>query len=140
MQVKKSLFKLLFLILIVAIVILIMHCLKNKQFKDFFYGKRAVRENLILDLKNEKIKVDDNNIVILSDKYNNLAENNYIKVFNCDNEECLVSFLYKAGFPDEDVYVIYSSTDDELIKKYIDKNLYKFIKKIDNNWYLVQYN
>ena len=136
----KKILKLLFLILIIVLVILMMNYLKNKQFKDFFYNKKTIRENLILDLKNEKIKVDDNNIVILSDKYNNLAENNFIRVFRCDNEECLVSFLYKAGFPDEDVYVIYSSTDDELIKKYIDKNLYKFIKRIDNNWYLVQYN
>ena len=136
----KKILKLLFLILIIVLVILIMNYLRNKQFKDFFYNKKAIRENLILDLKNEKIKVDDNNMVILSDKYNNLAENNYIRVFNCDNEECLVSFLYKAGFPDEDVYVIYSSTDDELIKKYIDRSFYKFIKKLDNNWYLVQYN
>ena len=136
----KKILKLLFLILIIVLVILMMNYLKNKQFKDFFYNKKAIRENLILDLKNEKIKVDDNNMVILLDKYNYLAENNYIRVFNCDNEECLVSFLYKAGFPDEDVYVIYSSTDDELIKKYIDRSFYKFIERIDNNWYLVQYN
>ena len=140
MRVKKSLFKLLFLILIIAIAILIMNYLKNKQFKDFFYNKKEIRENLILDLKNEKIKIDDDKKIILPNKYNNIAENNYIRVFNCNNDECVVSFLYKSGFPDEDVYVVYSSTDDELIKKYIDKSLYKFIKEIDNNWYLVQYN
>lgn len=136
----KKIIKLLFFILVISMIVLIINYIQNKQFTDFFYDKKETRENLILDLKNSKINIDKNNKVVLTKKYNNLAENNYIDVFKCDNEECVVAFLYKAGFPDEDKFIVYTSKDDELIKKYIDKGLYHHMKKIDDNWYLVQCN
>ena len=58
----------------------------------------------------------------------------------CDKGECLVVFLYKSGFSDEDQWLYYSSEDEKLIENNVNKSLYNYIKKIKEHWYFVQYN
>ena len=55
-------------------------------------------------------------------------------------EETLIGFLYKPGFPDEEQYIYYSNKDDKFIKDQIgESNIYN-IELIINDWYFVQYN
>ena len=84
---------------------------------------------MIDDIKSEKTSLDDNNYVIIDDKYDGVAKKNRVFFKKCDEEECLISFLYESGFPDENQYLFYSSEDEKLIEKNVDKSLYDYIKK-----------
>ena len=105
-----------------------------------FNLKLEKREDVIEKIKFKTLLLDENNNVILSDDYSDIAVNNYIHVFIFDEDEKLLSFLYKPGFPDEDQYIFYSSNGIQLIQKYVAESMYCEIKKIKDNWYFVQYN
>lgn len=133
-----------FLFLASLIVIFIIYVSKpayeRKEFTDFLNSKEELRLQLIDDIKSEKTSLDDNNYVIIDDKYDGVARKNRVFFEKCDEEECLISFLYESGFPDEDQYLFYSSEDEKLIEKNVDKSLYDYIKKVKEHWYFVQYN
>ena len=63
----------------------------------------------------------------------------YIYVYLNEDNKILIAFLYKAGFPDEDQYLFYSSGGQELIEENLNKSLYESITKKDENWYFVQF-
>ena len=113
---------------------------KDKSFKKDFESKRYLREELIEKIEKNEIEVDENNNAILNEKYHGIALHDDVNVFVCNEKEKVIEFYYDAGFPDEAQSVFYSSADDELIKKYVDKHLYAYIEKIEDNWYFVQYN
>ncbi len=133
-----------FLIVASLIVLFIIHISKppyeRKEFIEFLNSKEKLRLQLIDDIKSGEINLDDNNYVIIEDKYDGVARNNSVYFEKCDEEECLVSFLYDPGFPDEDQYLFYSSEDEKLIEKNLDKSLYNYIKEVKEHWYFVQYN
>ena len=133
-----------FLIVAILIVLFIIHVSKppyeRKEFIEFLNSKEKLRLQLIDDIKSGEINLDDNNYVIIEDKYDGVARNNSVYFEKCDEEECLVSFLYDPGFPDEDQYLFYSSEDEKLIEKNLDKSLYNYIKGVKSHWYFVQYN
>lgn len=112
---------------------------KTEEFKVFFNDKLKLREELIGELKKDN-SINYNGIVILEEKYNEIAYNNKVFVEECNQEECTVSFLYKPGFPDEAQYLFYTTGTEELIEKYIDENTIGYVKKIQDNWYFVQCN
>lgn len=112
---------------------------RNKLKQDF-QDKLNLREELIEKIETNEIKIDENNNVILTEKYYGVALNNYVHIFVCNGKEKVIEFYYSAGFPDEAQSIFYSSSDEELIKKYLEEHLYNYIEKIDDNWYLIQYN
>ena len=48
--------------------------------------------------------------------------------------------MKNTGFPDEEQYLYYSSADEKIIEKNLDKSLYNYIKEVKEHWYFVQYN
>lgn len=110
------------------------------KLKNDFESKLNLREEIIEKIKNNEIEVDENGNAVITEEYYGISDNDYVHIFVCNNEETVIAFLYKSGFPDESQYIVYSSSDDKLIKKYVDKSLYSYIEKIENNWYFVQYN
>ena len=133
-----------FLIVASLIALFIIHVSKppyeRKEFIEFLNSKEELRLQLIDDIKSGEINLDDNNYVIIEDKYDGVARNNSVYFEKCDEEECLVSFLYDPSFLDEDQYLFYSSEDEKLIEKNLDKSLYNYIKEVKEHWYFVQYN
>ena len=114
--------------------------IKEKSFIEEFNLKLKKREDVIEKIKSKTLSLDENNNVILSDDYSDIAVNNYIHIFVFNEKEKLLSFLYKPGFPDEDQYIFYTSNGIQLIQKYVAESMYCEIKKIKDNWYFVQYN
>lgn len=112
---------------------------KKEEFKIFFNEKLKLREELIDELKKEN-SINYNGVVILEDKYNEIAYNNKVSTAVCNQEECIVSFLYKPGFPDEAQYLVYTTKNEELIEEYIGKSNIGYIKIVEDNWYFVQCN
>lgn len=133
-----------FFIVASLIVLFIIHFSKppyeRKEFIDFLNSKEELRLQLINDIKFGKTRLDENNYVVIENKYNGVANNNIVYFDKCDVKECMVSFLYEPGFPDEDQYLFYSSEGEELIEKNLDKSLYNYIKEVKEHWYFVQYN
>lgn len=119
---------------------LIIQLENQEKLKQNFQDKLALREELIEKIDANEIKIDENNNAILTEKYYGLALNNYVHIFVCNEEEKVIEFYYGAGFPDEAQSIFYSSKGEELIKKYVKEHLYAYIEKIEDNWYLVQYN
>ena len=113
---------------------------KSNKFIKFLNSKEELRLELIDEIRNEKVDIDEYNHVIIANKYDGIAKNNNVYIEKCDEKECVVAFLYKPGFPDEDQYLYYSSGDEKLIEKKLDKSLYSYIKEIKEHWYFVQYN
>lgn len=136
-KVKKSF--IVFLVLI-GLVIACTTCIAQKKYElnKFINSKEKIRMELIEELKEGKISIEKNHYISISKKYDGVAKQNYVRSEKCDKEECVVAFLYSPGFPDEDQYLYYSSSGEELIKKY-DENLIDYIKKIKKYWYFVQY-
>ena len=130
---------LLVIICLMPILIFIIEDSKDKEFDNNFKLKKYLREELIEKIETNEIKVDENNNAILTEKYYGLALNNYVHVFICNEKEKVIEFYYDAGFPDE-TQSIFHSSNDELIKQYVDEHLYSHIEKIEDNWYLVKYN
>ena len=135
-----SLVILLVIICLMPILIFVIGNSKDENLKKDFESKKYLREELIEQIASNEIKIDENNNVILIEKYFGIAEHDYVHVFVCDDEEKVIEFYYDAGFPDEAQSIFYSSKDDELIKKYVEEYLYAYIEKIEDNWYFVQYN
>ena len=132
--------KILFFIFLFVVITLIIDFIGDKKFKNDFDSKLILREEVIEKIESKELKLYKNNKVILTEKYYNVAENNYVYVYVCNDKEKVISFLYKAGIPDEDQYIFYSSGNDDLIKKYVPKSYYSYIEKITDNWYMVQFN
>lgn len=112
----------------------------QNKLKQNIQDKLKLREELIEKLETKEIKIDENNNAILTEKYYGVALNNYVHIFVCNEKEKVIEFHYNAGFPDEAQSIFYSSSNEKLIKKYLEKHLYNYIEKIDDNWYLIQYN
>ena len=113
---------------------------RERKLKNDFESKLNLREEIIEKIRNNEIEVDENGNAVITEEYHGISDNDYVHIFICNNEETVIAFLYKSGFPDESQYIVYSSNDDKLIKKHVDKSLYSYIEKIENNWYFVQYN
>lgn len=113
---------------------------RERKLKNDFESKLNLREEIIEKIRNNEIEVDENGNAVITEEYYGISDNDYVHIFVCNNQETVIAFLYKSGFPDESQYIVYSSNDDKLIKKYVDKSLYSYIEKIENNWYFVQYN
>lgn len=113
---------------------------KSNKFIKFLNSKEELRLELIDEIRNGKVDIDENNYVIITNKYDGIAKNNNVYIEKCDEKECVVSFLYKPGFPDENQYLYYSSENEKLIEKNLDKSLYNYIKEVKGHWYFVQYN
>jgi len=112
---------------------------KNKLKKEFNELLKP-REELILKIKNNEIELDKYNFAKLPEEYSQVATNSKVMVLMNTEEETLIGFLYKAGFPDEDQYIYYSNKDDKFIKEQIgESNIYN-IEIIMDDWYFVQYN
>ena len=141
---KKLVQGLIFLLLIFVIVLFIVwlttSVYKSNKFIEFLNSKEELRLELIDKIRNGNVDIDENNYVIITNKYDGIAKNNRVYIKKCDEKECIVSFLYKSGFPDEEQYLYYSSEDEKLIEKYLDKSLYNYIKEVKDHWYFVQYN
>ena len=128
------------IICLMPILIFVIGNSKEKSFKKDFEAKRYLREELIEKIVSNEIKIDENNNAILTEKYYGIALYDDVSVFVCNEKEKVIEFYYDAGFPDEAQSIFYSSEGVESIKKYIDEHLYAYIEKIEDNWYLVQYN
>lgn len=137
--IKGLIFVLLVFVIGLFIVWLITPVYKSNKFIKFLNSKEELRLELIDEIRNGKVDIDENNYVI-TNKYDGIAKNNNVNTLKCDEKECVVSFLYEPGFPDEDQYLYYSSEDEKIIKKNLDKSLYNYIKEVKEHWYFVQYN
>lgn len=113
--------------------------LKIKKEQDF-NSKFEKRIELVEKIKIGEIEVEENNQINVPSEYEGLADNDYIYVYLNEDNKILIAFLYKAGFPDEDQYLFYSSGGQELIEENLNKSLYESITKKDENWYFVQFN
>lgn len=112
---------------------------KNKLKKEFNELLKS-REELILKIKNNEIELDEYNFAKIPEEYSQVATNSKVRVLINTEEETLIGFLYKAGFPDEEQYIYYSNQDDKFIKEQIgESNIYN-IEIIIDDWYFVQYN
>ena len=129
----------LFIVGLYALFAIIEHIDKNKFNKEF-NELLSQREKLILKIKNNEIEFDDYNFVKLPEEYKQVATNGRVRVLRNTEEETLIGFLYKSGFPDEEQYIYYSNKDTEFIKEELGENNVYDIEKIIVNWYFVQYN
>lgn len=136
----RRMFKILFFIFLFYGVFAVFDFINDKKLKTDFDSKLVLREEVIEKIESNELKLYKNNRVILTEKYDDVAENNYVYVYVCNDKEKVISFLYKDGIPDEDQYIFYSSGNDDLIKKYVPKSYYSYIEKITDNWYMVQFN
>ena len=138
--VKGLIFLLLIFVIVLFIVWLTTPVYKSNKFIKFLNSKEELRLELINEIRNGNVDIDEKNHVIITNKYNEIAKNNRVYIEKCDEKECVISFLYKSGFPDEEQYLYYSSEDEKLIEKYLDKSLYNYIKEVKGHWYFIQYN
>ena len=144
MDVLKRIAKLIiiiaFFIVGLYLICAIMELVDKNKLKKEFNGLLNLREELILKIKNNQIELDEYNFAKLSEEYNQVAANSKVRVLMNTEEETLIGFLYKTGFPDEDQYIYYSNKDDKFIKEQIgESNIYN-IEIIMDDWYFVQYN
>lgn len=137
---KLSLFIIIVFVLFIFSIPFIIDYFNKINLENNFESKLELREELIEEIKRGTITINENGLANLTEKYHDVAENNYVEVYECNNQETVISFLYNAGFPDESQYIVYSSHDEKLIENNINKSLYKYIEKIKNNWYFVQFN
>ena len=91
-------------------------------------------------LKNNEIELDEYKFAKLPEEYVQVAANSKVRVLMNNEEETLIGFLYKPGFPDEDQYIYYSNQDDNFIKEQIGESNVYSIEIIMDDWYFVQYN
>ena len=84
--------------------------------------------------------MDENKYAKLQEEYGQVAANSKVRVLMNTEEEILIGFLYKPGFPDEDQYIYYSNKDDKFIKDQIGESNVYSVEIIMNDWYFVQYN
>lgn len=144
MEVLKRVTK---LILIIAFFIVGLHVLfaimeridKNKFNKEF-NELLNLREELIIKIKNNEIEFDEYKFAKLSEEYEQVAANSKVSILMNTEEETLIGFLYKPGFPDEDQYIYYSNKDDKFIKEQIGESNVYSIEIIIDDWYFVRYN
>ena len=115
------------------------HIDKNKFNKDFNELLNQ-RKELIIKIKNNEIELDEYKFAKLPEEYVQVAANSKVRVLMNTEEETLIGFLYKPGFPDEDQYIYYSNKDDKFIKEQIGENNVYSIEIIMDDWYFVQYN
>ncbi|MBQ9854454.1 MAG: hypothetical protein IJO57_05430 [Bacilli bacterium] len=135
------------LILIIAFFIVGLHVLfaimeridKNKFNKEF-NELLNLRKELIIKIKNNEIEFDEYKFAKLSEEYEQVAANSKVSILMNTEEETLIGFLYKPGFPDEDQYIYYSNKDDKFIKEQIGKSNVYSIEIIIDDWYFVRYN
>ena len=135
------------LILIIAFFIVVLHVLfaimeridKNKFNKEF-NELLNLREELIIKIKNNQIEFDEYKFAKLSEEYEQVAANSKVSILMNTEEETLIGFLYKPGFPDEDQYIYYSNKDYKFIKEQIGESNVYSIEIIIDDWYFVQYN
>ena len=115
------------------------HIDKNKLNKEFNKLLNQ-REKLIIKIRNNEIELDEYKFAKLSEEYKQVATNGRVRVLMNTEEETLIGFLYKPGFPDEDQYIYYSNKDDKFIKEQIGESNVYSIEEIIDDWYFVQYN
>lgn len=115
------------------------HIDKNKFNKDF-NELLKLREEIIIKIKNNEIELDEYKFAKLPEEYNQIATNGKVRILMNTEEETLIGFLYKPGFPDEDQYIYYSNKDDKFIKEQIGESNVYSIEEIIDDWYFVQYN
>ena len=128
-----------FIVGLYALFAVMEHIDKNKFNKDF-NELLKLREELIIKIKNNEIELDEYKYAKLPNEYVQVARNSKVRVLINTEEETLIGFLYKPGFPDEDQYIYYSNKDDKFIKEQIgESNIYN-IEIIIDDWYFVQYN
>jgi len=135
--------KVLILLMIAYFIVMGIFMVSKKEennFKNDFESKLNLRKEIIEKIKNKEIEIDENGNAVINEEYYGISDSNNVHIFVCNNEETVIAFLYESGFPDESQYIVYSSNDDKLIKKYIDSSLYSYIEKIEDNWYFAQYN
>ena len=136
----KKIFIIVGAIIFIGVIAIISNSFNSIKIKRNIELKKALREELMGKITDNEMTVDENGRVLLTEGYNNIAVNNYVRIFICNREEKVVAFLYRAGFPDNEQYIFYSSSDEQLIKKYVQEYKYETIEKIDDHWFLVAYN
>ena len=136
----KKIFIIVGVIIFVGVIVIISNSFNSIKIKRNIELKKALREELMGKITDNEMAVDENGRVLLTEEYNNISVNNYVRIFICNREEKVVAFLYRAGFPDNEQYIFYSSSDEQLIKKYVQEYKYETIEKIDDHWFLVAYN
>lgn len=127
------------ILIILAVIFFKYNPIKIKEVQDF-NSKLDKRVELVEKIKIGEIEVEENNQINVPSEYKGLADNDYIYVYLNEDNKILIAFLYKAGFPDEDKYLFYSSGGQTLIEENLDESLYESITKKDENWYFVQFN
>lgn len=108
----------------------------NKEFNELL----KLRKELIIKIKNNEIELDEYKFAKLPEEYEQVAINGKVRVLMNTEEETLIGFLYKSGFPDEEQYIYYSNKDAEFIREQIGESNVYSIEIVIDSWYFVQYN
>lgn len=129
-----------FFIIGIYVLCAVMECIEKNKFNNDFESLVELREELITKIKNNEIELDEYKFAKLPEEYTQLATNGKVRVLMNTEEETLIGFLYRTGFPDEEQYIYYSNKDEKFIKEQIGEiNVYN-IEIIIDDWYFVQYN
>lgn len=144
MDVLKRFAKLIIIIVFFIVVIYVLFAIMERIDKNIFNKEfdelLNLREELIMKIKDKEIELDEYKFAKLPEEYKQVATNGKIRVLINTEDETLIGFLYKSGFPDEDQYIYYSNKDSEFLKEQIgESNIYN-IEIIIDDWYFVQYN
>ena len=105
-----------------------------------FNSKLSLRNELVEKIKNKEILTNENNRIELPIEYSKISVNNYVYVYLNSENNTLIGFPITNGFPDQDLWLFYSSNGESLINENFEKSsIYKIIKK-NENWLFVQFN
>jgi len=138
--IKKDFFGFIPITMLASIVLILLFFSPTDIKKEFSYQAKVEKRNEVVNLiRKGEVERDSNNYVWLTEEYNDLSESSYLYVPVLEEDKALVGFLFKAGIPDEDLWLVYSSCGEDLIKDNIDTSLYSSITMKEENWYFVQF-
>ena len=109
----------------------------HESFKTY-YDKR----NELVDLvKTYQLEYDENGYLIDLNKvgFGGLANNDKVRLWYYEEEKIILEFVINPGFPDEGQSLFYSTGGEDLLKEKLPKNDIGYIKKLENNWYKLQW-
>lgn len=123
--------------LFILILIIGINVLYNYSHEKNLYKNNLVEGNKVVNDILNKEKYTTSVYTETLKNNSKLSCNGKVYIHRNTDIDALIEFCISFGFPDGGSSLIYSTGDEEYIKKYI--NSINKIKKMDNNWYYVYF-
>lgn len=123
------------------VLFIVMLASNHVDVKESFKEHYDKRNELIQLVETYQLEYDESGLLTNLDKVglSGLADNDKVYVVY-QEEKLVVEFVVNPGLPDDGQSIFYSSGGEKLIRCKLSENSIGYIEKIEDDWYLVQYN